>query len=233
MNEAEATARLCRKLGHVFRDPDLLRRALTHRSASSSNNERLEFLGDGLINFVVAETLFRERPGSEEGDLSRLRASLVCEDALAAAAEALGLGDALILGQGVLKSGGFRRASILADTLEAVLGAVYLDAGFEAASEVCHQLMADALAALPHPESLKDAKTRLQEFLQGHGRPLPQYELRGTEGPDHELSFQVGCQLLDGPEQSEGRAGSRKAAEQDAAEKMLATISLSPRAGRG
>jgi ribonuclease-3 len=224
LNEAPAAARLCRRLGHEFRDPELLRHALTHRSASARNNERLEFLGDGLINFVVAETLFRERPDSLEGDLSRLRASLVCEDALAAVAEGLDLGDALIIGQGVAKSGGFRRASILADTLEAVLGAIYLDAGFDAAREACRRLMADALGGLPPAESLKDGKTRLQEFLQALGRPLPLYELRGTAGPDHELMFTVACRLADAPAETEGCAGSRKAAEQDAAEKMLAKV---------
>ncbi len=223
MNEA-AAERLCRRLGYAFREPELLRHALTHRSASSHNNERLEYLGDALLNFVVGETLFRQRPESLEGDLSRLRASLVCEEALATVAEQLDLGDALILGQGVSKSGGFRRASILADTFEAVLGAIYLDAGFEAAREVCQKLLAGAMAQLPSPESLKDAKTRLQEWLQGRGRPLPRYELSATEGPDHELSFTVRCELADAPEQSEGRAASRKAAEQDAAHKMLEKV---------
>lgn len=226
MNDAAALARLCRELGHAFREPELLRQALTHRSAGSANNERLEFLGDGLINFVVAESLFRDRPGSLEGDLSRLRASLVCEDALAAVAEQIGLSDSLILGQGVLKSGGFRRASILADTLEAVIGAVYLDAGFEAASAVCRKLLGGPMARLPEPDALKDAKTRLQEFLQGQGRPLPRYELRGTDGPDHELSFTVVCSLGDGADRTEGHAASRKAAEQDAAQQMLARLKV-------
>ena len=220
LNDA-AVERLGRRLGHAFRDPELLRRALTHRSATAHNNERLEFLGDGLINFVIAERLFLDRPDALEGDLSRLRASLVCEDALAAAAERLDIGDALILGQGVMKSGGFRRASILADTFEALLGAVYLDAGFEAARATCLRLLTEALANLPHAESLKDGKTRLQEYLQGYGRPLPHYELTGTDGPDHELSFTVSCRLVDAAEQTQGRAGSRKAAEQDAALRML------------
>ena len=212
------------QLGYSFRDPELLSRALTHRSAPGANNERLEFLGDGLINFVVAEALFRSRAAADEGELSRLRASLVCEESLARVAESLGLGDALILGPGELKSGGFRRASILADTLEAVLGAVYLDGGFDAARAACEHVLAGPLAQLPDPMQLKDAKTRLQEFLQGHGRPLPLYEVSAAEGPPHRQWFTVRCRLGDGPESSEGRAGNRKAAEQDAAEHMLRLI---------
>jgi len=212
------------QLGYSFRDPELLSRALTHRSAPGANNERLEFLGDGLINFVVAEALFRSRAAADEGELSRLRASLVCEESLARVAESLGLGDALILGPGELKSGGFRRASILADTLEAVLGAVYLDGGFDAARAACEHVLAGPLAQMPDPMQLKDAKTRLQEFLQGHGRPLPLYEVSAAEGPPHRQWFTVRCRLGDGPEFSEGRAGNRKAAEQDAAEHMLRLI---------
>ena len=216
--------RFARQLGYSFRDPELLSRALTHRSAPGANNERLEFLGDGLINFVVAEALFRSRAAADEGELSRLRASLVCEESLARVAESLGLGDALILGPGELKSGGFRRASILADTLEAVLGAVYLDGGFDAARAACEHVLAGPLAQMPDPMQLKDAKTRLQEFLQGHGRPLPLYEVSAAEGPPHRQWFTVRCRLGDGPEFSEGRAGNRKAAEQDAAEHMLRLI---------
>jgi ribonuclease-3 len=210
-----------RRLGYDFRDPQLLARALTHRSAASANNERLEFLGDGLVNFVVAEALYRARPDAEEGDLSRLRASLVCEDSLARLAEGLGLGEVLTLGGGALKSGGFRSAPILADTLEAVLGAVYLDGGFDAGRAACEQVLAAALAQLPDPASLKDAKTRLQEHLQGRGRPLPVYELLSSEGPEHRPSFTVCCRLTDAREVTEGVASNRRAAEQDAAERML------------
>ena len=224
MNDGAALERFTRRLGYVFRDPDLLARALTHRSAPGANNERLEFLGDGLLNFVVAEALFRSRPGAEEGELSRLRSRLVCEEALARQAERLGIGDVLILGSGEHKSGGFRRASILADTLEAVLGAVYLDGGLDPARDVCERLLAEAVAQLPDPELLKDAKTRLQEFLQGQGRPLPVYEVSAAEGPPHRTWFTIRCRLDDGPETTEGRAGSRKAAEQDAADRMLLKI---------
>jgi ribonuclease III len=213
--------RLERRLGHRFRDPQLLALALTHRSAGSANNERLEFLGDGLVNFVAAEALYRARPDAEEGDLSRLRASLVCEDSLARLAEGLGLGDVLTLGGGALKSGGFRRAPILADTLEALLGAIYLDGGFDAGRAACEQLLAPAIAQLPDAATLKDAKTRLQEFLQGMGRPLPVYEVLSAEGPEHRPSFTVCCRLGDAREITEGHASSRRAAEQDAAERML------------
>ena len=221
MTSGEALERFQRRLGHRFRDPQLLALALTHRSAASANNERLEFLGDGLINFVTAEALYRARPLAEEGDLSRLRASLVCEDSLARFAQGLDLGEVLTLGGGALKSGGFRSAPILADALEAVLGAVYLDSGFEAGRGVCEHLLAASLADLPDAASLKDAKTRLQEHLQRFGRPLPVYELVSSEGPEHRPSFTVSCRLTDGDEVTEGHASNRRAAEQDAADRML------------
>ena len=218
--------RLQRRLGYRFRDPQLLALALTHRSAGAANNERLEFLGDGLINFVVAEALYRARPDAEEGDLSRLRASLVCEDSLARLAEGLGLGEVLTVGGGTLKSGGFRSAPILADTLEAVLGAVYLDGGFDAGRAACEQVLATALAQLPDAASLKDAKTRLQEHLQAHSRPLPVYELLSSEGPEHRPSFKVCCRLTDAREVTEGVASNRRAAEQNAAERMLRVLEV-------
>lgn len=221
MTASEALERLQRQLGYRFRDAALLAQALTHRSATANHNERLEFLGDGLINFVVAEALYRARPQAEEGDLSRLRASLVCEDALARVAGDLQLGDALTLGGGALKSGGFRRAPILADALEALLGAVYLDGGFDAGRTACQHILAAQLAQLPDPATLKDAKTRLQEFLQGAGRPLPLYELLSSEGPEHQPSFKVSCRLADGAELTEAQAASRRAAEQLAAQQML------------
>lgn len=225
-----ALERFCRQLGHAFRDPELLTRALTHRSAAGASNERLEFLGDGLINFVTAEALYRARPDADEGELSRLRASLVCEESLARVADGLGLGEVLILGPGELKAGGHRRASILADTLEAVLGAIYLDGGFDAARGACERALAEPLAQLPDAGRLKDAKTRLQEYLQGRGRPLPVYELSAAEGPPHRQWFTVRCSLADGAAVAWGSAGSRKAAEQEAAGRMLHIIEESDHA---
>ena len=224
MSARDGRSRLCRALGYDFRDTALLERALTHRSAAAANNERLEFLGDALINLVAADRLFRARPECEEGDLSRLRASLVCEPALAAIAESLELGDALVLGPGELRSGGFRRHSILADAVEALLGAIFLDGGFEPARQACERLLAAPIAQLPEAADLKDAKTRLQEWLQGRGRGLPVYEVLAAEGPPHRQSFTVACRLLDSGEFSEGRGASRRGAEQEAAEKLMTRL---------
>ncbi|HUS25560.1 MAG TPA: ribonuclease III [Candidatus Binatia bacterium] len=218
---------LCRALGYEFRAPELLRQALTHRSASGHNNERLEFLGDALLNLAAAELLYRTRPDAEEGALSRLRAGLVREESLAAIGEGLPLGEALILGPGELKSGGFRRHSILADAVEALVGAVYLDGGFDAARDLCGRLLADRLARLPDDALLKDSKTRLQEWLQARGRALPLYEVIDTHGPSHRQSFTVTCRLADSGDFSEGRAESRRGAEQQAAEKLLARLEQS------
>lgn len=220
----ESLRRLGRALGYEFRDPALLERALTHRSAGPGNYERLEFLGDALINFTVAESIYRRCPDASEGDLSRLRASLVCEDALAGLADGLQLGEVLVLGPGELKSGGFRRQSILADSLEALLGAVYLDGGFAPAQECCVRLYSGLMENLPDPAQLKDAKTRLQEQLQAAGRPLPSYELVAADGPPHRQSFRVECRLGDDGAHAQGTGASRKLAEQDAAEKMLGQL---------
>lgn len=220
----ESLGRLERALQYSFRDPALLSRALTHRSVGSDNYERLEFLGDGLINFVVAESLFRAKPDANEGDLSRLRASLVCEESLAGLADGLGLGEVLRLGPGELKSGGFRRQSILADSLEAILGAVYLDGGFEPARLCSERLFSRVFEQLPDPEGLKDAKTRLQEFLQGRGRPLPVYEMVSAEGPAHQQVFRVDCSLADDGMRTQGSGSSRKLAEQGSAERMLEVL---------
>jgi ribonuclease-3 len=218
--------RLQRRLGYRFRDPELLALALTHRSAGAANYERLEFLGDGLVNFVAADALFQAKPAAGEGDLTRLRASVVCEESLARLAEQLGLGDALTVGGATLKNGGFRRASVLADALEAVLGAIYVDGGFDAGRAACVQVLAPALADLPEAGALKDAKTRLQEFLQALGRPLPVYDLVHAEGPEHRPSFTVSCRLADEERLTDGQASSRRAAEQVAAERMLEQIGV-------
>jgi ribonuclease-3 len=203
-----------------FNDPALAELALTHRSVGRPNNERMEFLGDAFLGAVVAEMLFEAHPNASEGELSRLRAQLVNGQALAVMAKELALGDRLKLGPGELKSGGFRRESILADAFEAMIAAVYLDGGFEACRQVVRQLFAARIAALPR--SSKDAKTRLQEHLQGGGWPLPRYELIGSHGDDHAKQFDVRCSILEPvPLQADASGSSRRAAEQDAAESVL------------
>jgi ribonuclease-3 len=217
-------AELSRRLAYPFRDAGLLEQALSHRSVSGRNNERLEFLGDGLLNFVVGAALYRLQPAADEGALSRLRASLVREETLALLGRELQLGDLLRLGESELKSGGYRRDSILADAVEALIGAVYLDGGFEAARDVCERLYAGLLTRLPDAESLKDAKTRLQEQLQASGRPLPRYEILSESGPAHARLFQVRCLLTDVDCMTESEGSSRRTAEQRAAELMIARL---------
>lgn len=217
--------RLQRALGYRFGDVALLQRALTHRSFGPQHNERLEFLGDALLNFAIGAELYRLRPKAPEGDLSRLRASLVREETLATAARRLPLSDAVRLGSGELKSGGFRRDSILADAVEALIGAVYLDGGVEPAAALCRRLLAPELAQLPDAGSLKDPKTRLQEALQAQSRPLPEYTVLREEGPAHNRHFSVCCRLVDSGERVEADGNSRRNAEQQAAERMLAQLS--------
>lgn len=217
----EALPGLARRLQYNFTNSALLEQALTHRSASGHNNERLEFLGDGLINFLIGEALYGLRPLAAEGDLSRLRASLVCEETLARLAENLNLSEVLRMGPGELKSGGYRRESVLADTFEALVGAIYLDGGFAPARTVCLSLFEPMLSQLPDPATLKDAKTRLQEWLQGQGRPLPRYEILSESGPAHRREFLVRCALGDEPLAAEASAASRRAAEQAAAQELL------------
>jgi len=208
------------KLGYHFTDEALLQLALTHRSAGRPNNERLEFLGDALVNMVVAEMLFDARERASEGELSRLRAQLVSEPALAARARELQLGELLKLGSGELKSGGFRRDSILADAFEAVVAAIYRDGGFAACRDWLRAIFAEPLAAVGPPQ--KDPKTRLQEWLQGRGLPLPRYELLAERGDEHSRIFDVVCAIAQ-PHAArfEGSGGSRRAAEQAAAEAAL------------
>jgi ribonuclease-3 len=211
----------CSRLGYLFRDTGLLDNALTHRSRGNRNNERLEFLGDAVLGLCISELLYERFPDVEEGDLSRLRASLVNRETLADIAATLELGELLRLGSGELKSGGFRRRSILADALEAVLGAIYLDGGFDAAGQVIKHLFAERLDKLPPPESLKDAKTRLQEILQGRGHALPEYSVESVSGRDHEQVFHVRCQLPALDLEASGSGGSRRKAEQAAASALL------------
>jgi len=209
-------------IGHRFADPALLQQALTHRSAGAPHNERLEFLGDALVNLIVAEALYQRWPQADEGALTRARAELVRESALAPIARTLELGARLTLGPGEMKSGGHRRDSILADALEAVVAAIYLDAGFEACRARVLPWFVPAMEALPPAHKVgKDAKTRLQEWLQGRQKPLPVYALLAESGEDHAKTFRVSCSLSQPPLSAEGEAGSRRAAEQLAADEVL------------
>ena len=208
---------LQRQLGYAFKDSDLLRRALTHRSHSAMHNERLEFLGDSVVNCTIALALYRKFPELPEGELSRLRASLVSQPALAALAESLGLGSYLALGDGELKSGGGQRPSILSDALEAVLGAVLLDGGFEAARQVVQDVFNAALASTSPSTTGKDAKTLLQEWLQRKRQALPQYAVVAIHGEAHEQEFEVECMIEHLNIRCTGKGVSRRRAEQEAA----------------
>ena len=213
--------------GHDFRDPSLLARALTHRSAAPAHNERLEFLGDALVGAIVAEALYTRWPKAAEGELTRARAELVRESSLATLARRLELGERIVLGPGEMKSGGHRRDSILADAFEALVGAIYLDAGFDTCRSVVLPWFADAIDALPPPHKLgKDAKTRLQEWLQGRQRGLPTYSLLSESGEDHAKVFRAECALADPSIRCEGEGSSRRAAEQAAAEAVLTALGL-------
>ena len=207
--------------GHRFADPGLLARALTHRSAGAPHNERLEFLGDALLGLVVAEVLFQRWPRADEGALPRARAELVRESTLARVARRLDLGPKLKLGPGEMKSGGHRRDSILSDALEAVIAAIYIDAGLDACRDAVLGWLEPELAGLEVGKVGKDPKTRLQEWLQGRQHPLPAYELLGESGSDHDKTFRVRCALSVPELSAEGEGSSRRAAEQQAAEKVL------------
>ena len=211
---------LSRRLGFEFADDSILRRALTHRSFSSDNNERLEFLGDSILNLIVSNELYRRFHDLSEGELTRLRALLVREATLADIARSIHLGEFLRLGGGELKSGGFDRDSILADAFEALLGAIYADRGLDAVSGVILQLYAERLESLDPEKVPKDSKTELQEELQKTGRPLPLYELRSIEGEPHAQQFFVDC-IVDSMPAVSGEGSSCRNAEQDAAAKML------------
>lgn len=208
-------------LAYAFKDEGLRLRALTHRSADPVHNERLEFLGDALLGMLIAEILFQRYPTADEGQLTRTRAVLVNRDCLADIARDLNLGAALVLGEGEMKSGGWRRDSILANTLEALLGAVYLDGGIEACREVVLELFAERLAEVDPLRTDKDPKTALQEFLQSRRQELPRYETTSVSGPSHDQLFTVSCHTpaLPLPVVAHGR--SRRKAEQAAARATL------------
>lgn len=212
---------LLKKLAYQFKDLKLLELALTHRSVGSANNERLEFLGDAVLNFVIGRELFSRFPQAREGELSRLRASLVKGERLAEIGKELELGDLLNLGPGELKSGGFRRSSILADAVEAIIGAVEQDGGFEAACALVYHLYRGRLDKIDLKHQQKDPKTQLQEYLQARAENLPRYEVVNVEGADHNQQFTVECHvdMLNKP--VIGNGGSRRKAEQQAAQLTL------------
>jgi ribonuclease-3 len=222
VNEQDrALAWVATRLEHQPVNAALFLAALTHRSVGSANNERLEFLGDAVLNLLVADYLYRQFPEADEGALSRLRASVVSGDSLAKVAADMHIGDILFLGAGELKTGGFRRESILADALEALCGALYLDAGVEVARRVMLKLLMPTLAVLELPAELRDAKTRLQEWLQGRGLPLPRYTVESINGEPHEQHFLVSCEVASLTANASGEGSSRRRAEQVAAQKLL------------
>ncbi|MBU2808777.1 ribonuclease III [Acidithiobacillus ferrooxidans F221] len=216
---------LQQSVGYHFREQSLLLQALTHRSAGARHNERLEFLGDAALNFVVAAKLFARFPKVSEGDLSRMRARLVREETLAEIAGKIALADSLILGPGEIRSGGARRDSIRADALEAVIGAAFLDGGFGAAERIVAQLVEPLMTDDLGGEELRDPKTRLQEFLQGQGRPVPVYTMVAEKGQAHERRFVARCSVP-GAGATEAEDGSRRKAEQRAAVLMLAQLQV-------
>lgn len=224
MNKADAW--LKKVLDYEFSDDELLQRALTHRSAPGVNNERLEFLGDAVLDTVISEIVFLDRPQASEGVLSRLRSYLVKDTMLAELAASLGVGEHLILGSGEKKAGGHRRASILADAVEAVFGAVYLDSGFDAARKVICHAYGERLNSLPDSADLRDPKTRLQELLQARKMALPGYGVEKVFGKAHEQSFEVSCTVVEMDRITRGNGGSRRDAEQAAAVAMIALIEL-------
>lgn len=213
---------LKKALDYEFTDAQLLELALTHRSAPGDNNERLEFLGDAILDFVISEVVFSTHPLAPEGDLSRLRASLVNDVTLAEIASQLGLGEHLHLGGGERKTGGHRRDSILADALEAIFGAVYLDAGFDAARHVVEKTFGQRLHEFPDAAELRDPKTRLQEWMQARQMGLPDYELLHVTGKAHRQTFEVSCSASEMV--TNGKGTTRRNAEQSAAEDMLAKL---------
>lgn len=217
--------KLERSLDYAFDDQSLLQQALTHRSAGSRNNERLEFLGDAILGGVIAAELYRRYPGAKEGELSRLRANLVRRESLAEIAQTLDLGSYLTLGTGERKSGGHRRDSILSDTVEALLGAIFLDSDFTVCQSCIVRLFSARLNSLSEVASLKDAKTRLQEYLQSRHQPLPEYTVKAVSGEAHAQFFRVECVVDDiGLSPGKGQGSSRRQAEQNAAEDLLTRL---------
>lgn len=216
--------KLERAIDFEFSNPQLLERALTHRSRGHENYERLEFLGDSVLGFVVAEDLYHRFPGIPEGKLSRMRSYVVRRETLARVARSLALQDYLQLGEGELKSGGFNRDSILSDSLEAIIGAVYLDQGLEAARAFIERHFDEVLGALAVDTVYKDSKSRLQEYLQQRGEPIPIYDIVSIKGEPHDQLFEVACRVPVSPEPYIGKGSSRRSAEQRAAKRALDSL---------
>ena len=221
MEPIKNIGRLCRTLGYSFNNEALLLQALTHRSASNTHNERLEFLGDSILSIIISDALYHQFPKVTEGDLSRMRATLVRGDTLAKIAKEFKLGDYLTLGPGELKSGGFRRESILADAVEAIIGAIYLDSELETVRGLLLGWYEQRLSEIKPGVSQKDAKTQLQEYLQGHKKSLPDYEVVSVEGEAHNQRFTVECRIEGVADAVTGVGSSRRKAEQQAAAQAL------------
>lgn len=217
---------LCRQLGHAFNQPQLLQRALTHRSHAAAHNERLEFLGDSILNCVIAKHLYDSFPSLDEGELSRLRSNLVNQQTLVTLAQQLHIGDLLLLGEGERKSAGSRRPSILADAMEAIFAAVFLDAGFEVAQQVILKLYVPFMASADAQSLGKDYKTLLQEYLQSKRLALPKYTVLATQGEAHAQLFQVECEIEQLQLTARGEGASRRRAEQVAAEAAYRQIEV-------
>ena len=221
---ANNIGQLQQRLGYQFIDPDLLTLALSHRSVAAENNERLEFLGDSILGLVVTDFLYREFPQAREGDLSRMRSHIVRGESLAEVAKQLALGPDLLLGSGEMKSGGHRRDSILGDTVEALIGAVYLDRGIEAAREIVTAWFKSFFDSALQAQPVKDAKTALQEWLQHRNKPLPDYQLVSTGGEAHRRLFTVSCKIAAVEAAMTATASSRRRAEQMVAEQLLEEV---------
>jgi ribonuclease-3 len=222
---------LQQRLGHAFAQPKLLTRALTHRSFGAEHNERLEFLGDAVLSLAVSSLLYEHFAGSDEGDLTRVRAHLVREDSLHRVALALGLPEVMRLSEGEARGGGAQRPSILADAVEALIGATFLDGGFEAALAVVRQLFGEVIATTEIDSWSKDAKTELQEWLQARKLPVPAYRITATRGQAHAQTFEVECAVPALHLAEPGRGRSRRAAEQEAARRMLEVLKASDQPG--
>ena len=218
--------KLSQRIGYTFEDESLIELALTHRSCGNTNNERLEFLGDSILNFIIADALFKKFPDAKEGKLSRLRARMVKGVTLAEVARDFNLGDFLHLESGEMKSGGFRRESILADAVEAIIGAIYLDAGMASVEERVLSWYQSRLDTLTLDDPIKDPKTRLQEYMQQNKLPLPKYEVLTVEGDSHEQSFVVQCAVKDLDQPIQGIGTSRRGAEQNAADNILRALNI-------